>query len=274
MSSENKISPTINSEGENVSEIQLLASQAQDLQTSFDFWNDWYVRFVALTVFLAGVVFFTQFMSVKKGKALSQAQSELIKTKDKQLSIDLTDKDLKIAEAGERASKADEMAGKANERSATLEKRNLELQTNLERERTERLKLEAQIAPRRLSRDMQVTIAASLTPFAERSVMVKSYASDVESAVLGKQIINLLKMAHINVVENLLSQSSLGSIGFSVRVTGNDKDLTALLLKSLSSIGNLAVSPEAIPPGVMSIGRVDESKMDAIVFIGAKPITQ
>ncbi len=105
--------------------------------------------------------------------------------------------------------------------------------------------------------------------------MVKSYAQDVEAAILGKQIIESLKSANIDVSDNILSVSSLGSVALAVRVTGNDKTLVAALLDTLSSVGNLLVIPEAPPAAAgMSTGGGKESAMAAEIFVGAKPITQ
>ncbi len=86
-----------------MSEIQSLATRVQELQKSFDFWNTGYVWLVAFTVILAFIVFFSQFMSVKRGRELSQAQDALFTVKDTQLNNDLKDKDLRISEANERA---------------------------------------------------------------------------------------------------------------------------------------------------------------------------
>ncbi len=166
-----------------------------------------------------------------------------------------------IAEAGQQAAEADARAAEANRKA--------------EEERLERLKLEAKIAPRRLNADQQRAIAAALKSFAGRKVMVKSYAQDVEAAILGKQIIESLKSANIDVSDKILSVSSLGSIALAVHVTGNDEPLVASLLDALSSVGNLLVAPEP-PPGApgISTGGGNESAMAAVIFVGAKPITQ
>ena len=87
-------------------EIQSLTERIQELQMSFNFWNKWYVLFVAITVVLAIAVFFTQFMSVRRGKELTDAQSDLAVEKDRQLSRGLKEKDEKIAEANARAAEA------------------------------------------------------------------------------------------------------------------------------------------------------------------------
>src|SRR4030067_2116713 len=113
MAEANKNTIPTNSAGDNVSEIQSLTERVQDLQRSFDSWNTGYVWLVAFTVFLAFVVFFTQFMSIRRGKQLTQVQLALAAAKDRQLASELKEKDEKIAETGERASAADQRAGEA-----------------------------------------------------------------------------------------------------------------------------------------------------------------
>ncbi len=138
-----------------------------------------------------------------------------------------------------------------------------------------RLNLEAKIAPRRLNADQQRMIAEALKPFSGSKVMVKSYALDVEAAILGKQIIESLKFANINVFDKTLSISAFGSIALAVHVTGNDKPLVAALLSTLSSVGKFLVTPEPPPPVTgMTVGGQDESAMAATIFVGAKPIAQ
>jgi hypothetical protein len=87
-------------------EIQSLTSRIHDLQRAFDFWTTGYVWLVAITVFLAIALFLTQFMSVRRGKELTQAQTELAAVRDRQLTMDLKEKDEKIAEANARAAES------------------------------------------------------------------------------------------------------------------------------------------------------------------------
>lgn len=55
--------------------------------------------------------------------------------------------------------------------------------------------LNAQIAPRRLTIVQQANITRALTPFAGKSIIIGSYILDVESAVLGGQITEVVKKA-------------------------------------------------------------------------------
>ena len=115
-----------------MSEIQSLTARAQDLERSFNAWNAWYVGCVFVAVVIATAVFFTQFMSIRRGKQLAAAQSALLLAKDASVAGELKDKDLKIADALKAAGLANERAGLANERAGSLESANLHLRADLE----------------------------------------------------------------------------------------------------------------------------------------------
>ena len=87
-------------------EIQSLTTRVQELQASFNCWNKWYVFFIVITAILAFAVCFTQFMSIRRGKDLTHAQSDLAVEKDRQLLKVLKERDEKIAEANARAAEA------------------------------------------------------------------------------------------------------------------------------------------------------------------------
>ena len=87
------------SEGEKMSEIQALTLRIAELGQSVDRWNTaliWALLFAAIAAVL--VVVATR-MAVSKAKKLTDAQEELIRMKDKQLALDLKDKDARISEA-------------------------------------------------------------------------------------------------------------------------------------------------------------------------------
>jgi hypothetical protein len=142
-----------------------------------------------------------------------------------------------------------------------------------EGERLERLKLEALVAPRRLTADEKRTIAAGLISFSGRRVRIKSYALDTESAVLGQQIIEIFAAVHIGVDDRRMSDGSLGSIATGVRITGDDGLFVAALLRAFSNLGHLVVSPEAPPPATgLALGD-DGTDVQANIFVGVKPIS-
>ncbi len=157
MGQENNASTHNNSRGEKLSEIQTLTERVRELSGIVNLWTSWYVCFVLLAVIIASVVFFTQFMSIKKGKDLAQTQNELIKAKDEHLVIDLKEKDLKISEANERASNADKIAADAK------------LET--EKLRDKNISLEMAVSPRILEQGLT---GESLKPFANAEISVIS----------------------------------------------------------------------------------------------------
>jgi hypothetical protein len=182
----NKIDIPITSESEDVSEIQSLTSRANELQTSFDFWNTGYVWLVGFTVFFAIVIFFTQFMSIRKSKELVMAQSELLRAKDEQLARDLQGKDIKIVEAKTDAARATEHAALANERAAEANKK-------AEKERLERIKLEVKVAWRRLSPEQHEKMVNALSD--QRFSMYFEYSqSDPEAVQFAEDIFKSLKV--------------------------------------------------------------------------------
>ena len=86
-------------EGENVPEIQSLTLRVNALNQSVDWWNTamvWALVFAALAA-LAVVV--TTRVALMRAKELGDVQAELIQAKDRQLTLDLKDKDSKIAQA-------------------------------------------------------------------------------------------------------------------------------------------------------------------------------
>jgi hypothetical protein len=145
-----------------------------------------------------------------------------------------------------------------------------------QKERTEELRsanlaLEARIAPRRLSHEQQRAIAVALFPFAGQSVIVRSYMLDVESAILGGQIIDVLNAAKIVPTDKRMAESSSNAVALAVHVVGNNKALVVAILTSLADIGHLLVSPDPPPPPMISQGG-SGIYGPATIFVGIKPI--
>src|SRR5262249_11536234 len=110
-------------------------------------------------------------------------------------------------------------AAASEERSRELEKGNLALRQNVERERTERLKLEAAIAPRTISQDEKKALVAAWKRFAGKRVRAESYVSDVESTVLGQQIVEALSEADLVVTPAIATKMPINFIAFGIHVT-------------------------------------------------------
>jgi hypothetical protein len=92
-----------NSEGGSVSDIQTLTQSVREFSHSVDLWNQWMLGGLALTVLAAIFVLVATRMVVFRSGQMSTAQDLLSEAKDRQLALDLREKDKKIAEANERA---------------------------------------------------------------------------------------------------------------------------------------------------------------------------
>jgi len=185
------------------------------------------------------------------------------------------DSESQMSAARSAAATANENAAKANERTATLEIAATQAQKDLEAERIERLKLEAQLAPRRLTLAQQQAITMACNQFAGRRVAVTTYSLDAEGAILGKQIIKALQAAGINVNDNTASLMPLGGFSLGVHVTGSDQALVAALSAVLVSAGHLMVAPPNIPQPsgpTMSTG-TQSDHVAATILVGIKPLS-
>ena len=164
----------------------------------------------------------------------------------------------------------------ANARIAEANRAAAEAERVAEAERLERLRLEAQIAPRRLGVEQQHAIATSLSQFAGRRISVTSYALDGEAAVLGRQIEAALDIAHIAIDDRIAGSSPVGGFSLGIHINGAEQDLVAALRSALSSIGALAVAPANAPRGGAFSMDVVPSGPQALpvaeILIGIKPV--
>lgn len=163
------------------------------------------------------------------------------------------------------------LAGDANERAGELEKEAAEL-------KAANLRLEAAIAPRRLSQ-RQEKVLSTLAKFSGRTVGISSYASDTEGLILATQIIDALTKSKILIEDNRLTMMPAGSVSFGVAVDGPDKELVTELKQVLSLDGNLTATSSFSSPSRagfsagVSFGQVRNATAPAaIITIGAKPI--
>jgi hypothetical protein len=140
----------------------------------------------------------------------------------------------KAAEAESHLAGARKDAAEARERAAKAEKAT-------EDEKVERLKLEKQVAPRRLPKEQREAVAAALTKFKGRVVRVISLSMDVESDILAAQIILALRRAAISVEDLRGKFSIMGGSPVGIIINGpiGDQDLVKALVDSLSRHGKL-----------------------------------
>src|SRR6185437_209162 len=145
-----------------------------------------------------------------------------------------------------------------------------------EDEKIARLQLEAQIAPRRLTAAQEKAIATACSQFAGTMVRVVSYSTDVEAAVLSKQIVAALLAAGMKVEDDTLSFMPVGSVSLGVFVHGKDTALVNAMTVILQADGKLAVgAPNS--SNLYSAGGISSSfsaDPDALtVLVGGKPIS-
>lgn len=86
--------------------IESLTRRAGDLNNAVDSWNSAMILSLVLAALAAIAVVVTTRLALVRTKQLSETQAELLKAKDDQLALDLKEKDLRIAEANERANTA------------------------------------------------------------------------------------------------------------------------------------------------------------------------
>jgi hypothetical protein len=142
--------------------------------------------------------------------------------------------DVKMATLARDAARFEKEAADAGERAAKAEKAT-------EDEKIARLKLEKQIAPRRLPKEQREAVAAALTKFKGRVVRVISLSMDVESDILAAQIIIALRRAGISVEDLRGKFSVMGGSPIGITINGpiGDQDLVKALVDSLSRHGKL-----------------------------------
>ncbi len=198
------------------SEIQSLVVESQRMEKSVNRWNDGYVWFGAVGLLVAFLIFFAQFLIIRRGRQLSTVQTALLAAKDMQLKFDLEQKDNEIAgvnkkagEANERAgdankeaAKANEKAGAANERAANLEKEAAKQQERAAGAERELLELKERIKPRRLTDQQAKDFVAILSKLPNTAIKFgHTVGGGDEGFNLLQQIMPLFKESNWKVPE-------------------------------------------------------------------------
>jgi hypothetical protein len=165
------------------------------------------------------------------------------------------------AEFKQKAADAGVVASQAVERAAKAEKAT-------EDERIERLKLEKQVAPRRLTAEQQNAIADSLKQFKGRKVNLVSYSLDVEAGILAYQIKPALQRAGL-LVDDKISQFLTAGPGILLGIHINgplvEKEFVMALANSLTKNGKLLFS------GIRADSFPGADAAQVNIFVGAKP---
>lgn len=252
------------SEAERMSEIDSLTVRIKELSDSVDMWNQLMLWALALAGIAAIFIFVATRIIVTRTRQLSAVQDLRNDAKDRQLQIDLKEKDGKIAEA--------------QEGTASLRKQ-------AEDEASARVRLEALIQPRDLTPKQLRDLIALLKPFSGRPISVRSYALDIEGKRLGKTIMNALESAGLQVADNLGGVTNLkGKFIEGIQISGpaSQNDLIKSLMnsplgqeKTLGTFRNLkpGITGQfgdmvfAENPGVFSDVRAE-------ILVGVKPLRE
>lgn len=165
------------------------------------------------------------------------------------------------------AAKAD--ATRANESTAKLEESNVKLQAAAEHERAERLKLEARIAPRRLSPASATAMRASALQLCQimRKITVTAANGNIEAQTYATDIVSILKEAGCSSDLALpipgLRPEVVG-VGIGVRDIANIPP-EAFLLENVLIASGIACSINPMMPEFFTGESI-------VLVIGAKPL--
>jgi hypothetical protein len=160
------------------------------------------------------------------------------------------------------------------------------LKTEADVAKLETARLNAQIAPRRLTVAQQKQISHSLKLFTGKIVGVATYQEDAEAMVLGLQIEETLRNSGITVWDRIGTFTATGMpvyMGVVIDSNHPEKDLASHLLKALSTEGKLVTTSAPVSFGQGSTMWVPPSPKgikgatfveNAMIFIGEKPIAE
>lgn len=167
--------------------------------------------------------------------------------------------------------------GELNARTAEAERNSLEAQVQLEKERAERLKLEARIAPRRLSEEQRATLLEWLAPFKGRKIRIESYAVDPEGEVFAEQI--MAAFAPLFAIDNWIGCERGSPFIRGVSVTGSDGPLIDKLVGAFENAGVKGVGITPPPDStqaflLLASSRTKDPDSVAVILVGVKPLAQ
>ena len=229
------IDKAISSERENVSDIQALTLQVEQLSGAAEFWNNMVLVGLAIAALAAVFLVVTTRLALTRTSQAAVAQGRLDAAKDR-------DKDVKIATLTEQT----------------------------EAEKLARLKLEAAVEPRDMSSGEQKELKDVALKFAGRVVSVRSYALDTEASRLATVILSALHASGIQTLDqrgNLFNLSAGWNVVEGVQIAGSHKhdDLINALLKS----------PLGTNPQLKMFRKEDPQILESApveIMVGVKPI--
>jgi hypothetical protein len=255
------------------SEVSSINARIARLVKSEGNWHTTYLWLICFTVLLGLGTFFSQYFETGAAKERADAEAELNRVKDRIRDAELAQRDVKIAEAVERAGKADERAS-ANAREAA-------------EMRLRAANLEAEIQPRYLTEEQQQRIADRLRSLSVPKLLIASEWSNSEAAQLARQIRSTLNRAGMGLGDNFIDRIAsypeipgalFGGGGFSgpnihvgIEIWGSDKNAVESTATVFRSIGKLAVAtPQSDSPFSVSV----YGPLPLVIFVGVKPIPE
>jgi hypothetical protein len=164
-------------------EIASLNSKVENTQSSAKFWTSLYLSLVLFAVILTFGTFVAQYMSTKRSQEVAFAETLRSAEKDRTLSVELRDKDLKIEEARARGASAEEKSAMANERAGRAESHLAEANARAT-EATARVKeAEAQVAlANAASKDAVAKVAEAQQASAEAGAKAEGFRLEIARA--------------------------------------------------------------------------------------------
>lgn len=154
---------------------------------------------------------------------------------------------------------------------AQIQKRNGELEIDLEAEKIQRLGLELRLAPRRLSNADELVLVQSLAKIPQFHFCVGSMLSDAESQIYAEQLKNcLLKAGHLLYGRGtVIAQFTKPTFGIYVAINPSFQDY-----KFLQGLAKSFADSDLIKPP-LAVERSESVEPNYIqIYVGHKPLEQ
>jgi hypothetical protein len=186
---------------DNMTDMDTLASEIGTLSASIPWWNRAIVVVMVFAALAALGLVAVQFVAFKKAELLANMQDALSKLKDQAIALELATKDENIARANAIAAEADRKA---------------------EEERVARLKLEKELAPRRLSGEQRERLVGELHQYGGSNVAIVSPLLDPEATDFADDLEAAFRVAgwHTARIKNHMTADrglAVGSVGIAHR---------------------------------------------------------